>query len=142
MADAMRAASMGCMACERGEAWVNVVLTVEGGTPVTVHKGQSNKWLLACVSSSPDTTSLTAPAVVHTSSIDLGATTGDATATPMDNTNQTSTRRARVWARRRVCMARILGRYRVRCIGQTLTWIKATAHACAHDEVKQKKEPI
>jgi hypothetical protein len=96
VADAMRAASMGCKACERGEGWVNVVLTAVGGAPVAAHKGQSSKWLLAWVSSSPWATSLVTPAVVHTNSIDLGATQGDATATPMDNTNQTSTRRARV----------------------------------------------
>jgi hypothetical protein len=48
------------------------------------------------------------PALVQTSSIPWGLTTGDAIANPIDNANQTSTRRA-IWIElRRLCMQEII----------------------------------
>jgi hypothetical protein len=72
------------------------------------HSGQSMVWAEAVASPSPNATSLTAPALEHTSSITLGLTAGDAMATPSDNANHTSTRRV-IWVeRRKVCMQKIL----------------------------------
>ena len=93
MAVAMRAASMGSNAKERGEGWVNVVLNSGGGAVMEEHKGQSIVLADATLSSSPCTTSFIMPVPVHTMSIALGLTMGDAMATPIDNANHTSTRR-------------------------------------------------
>jgi hypothetical protein len=51
--------------------------------------------VLALSASSPSTTSLMLPLLVHTKSIALGCTMGDATATPTDSANHTSTKRVR-----------------------------------------------
>ena len=93
MAVAMRAASMGSNAKERGEGWVNVVLNSGGGAVMEEHKGQSIVLADATPSSSPCTTSFIEPALVQTMSIPWGLRTGEAMATPIDNANHTSTRR-------------------------------------------------
>lgn len=109
MAEAMRAASTGCITCERGEGWLKSVLIATGGAPTAAHKGQSSRWLEAeALSSSPCTTSLAAPEAEQTNSMVLGLTAGEATATPMDNTNQTSMKRAIWTVLRSVCMSEIL----------------------------------
>lgn len=72
------------------------------------HNGQSNVWLAEAPSSSPCTTSFMLPVVVQTKSMALGLTTGDAMATPTDNTHHTSTKRASRRALRKVCMTEIL----------------------------------
>lgn len=110
MAEAMRAASMGSNAWDRGEGWLKAVLMATGGgAPTAAHKGQSSRWLEAdALPSSPCTTSLAEPEAEQTSSMVLGLTAGDATATPMDNTNHTSTRRAIWTVLRSVCMRQIL----------------------------------
>ncbi len=68
------------------------------------HSGQSMVWAEAVASPSPNATSLTAPALEHTSSITLGFTAGDAMATPSDNANHTSTRRVICVERRSNCI--------------------------------------
>lgn len=62
------------------------------------HKGQSIVLPELGLSSSPCTTSFTLPELVQTKSMPCGLTMGAATATPIDNTNQTSTQRV-------MCMA-------------------------------------
>lgn len=57
------------------------------------HNGQSKPWADALASPSPKATSLTAPALEHTSSITLGLTAGDAMATLNVNANHTKTKR-------------------------------------------------
>ena len=46
-------------------------------------------------------TSFMTPPVVHTNSMDVGETHGEAMATPNDKANHTSTKRAREWACRK-----------------------------------------
>lgn len=89
----MCAAAIGCMTWAKGEGCVNAVLSAGGGALVVAHKGQSKVWLDAAASSSPCTTSFMLPVLVQTKSMLCGWTHGEATATPTDNTNHTSTRR-------------------------------------------------
>ncbi len=59
-------------------------------------------WLLAgVVPSALLVTTFMAPLPEQMSCIDWGLTSGDAIATPMDNANQTSTKRAISWALRK-----------------------------------------
>jgi len=108
VAEAMRATSTGCTACESGEGCVNAVLSAGGGALMAAHKGQSSVWLDATPSSSPCTTSFMLPVLEQTKSIALGLTTGEAIATPTDNANHTSTKRASWRALRKCCMREIL----------------------------------
>ncbi len=105
---AMCAAAMGCTAWASGEGWVNEVLDWGGGAVMDVHKGQSIVLAEAALSSSPCTTSFIMPVPVHTTSMSLGLSTGEATATPTDNANHTSTRRVSWMALRNECIAEIL----------------------------------
>jgi len=92
--DAMCAAAMGNNACERGEGCVSVVLNSGGGAMKVAHSGQSKvRASEEVLSSSPCTTSFMLPVLVHTMSMALGCTQGDAMATPTDRANHTSTRR-------------------------------------------------
>jgi hypothetical protein len=105
---AMCAAAMGCTACASGEGWVNVVLNSGGGSVIDVHKGQSIVFADPALSSSPCTTSFIMPVPVHTTSMALGLNTGEATATPIDNTNHTNMRRVMWRALRSWCMVEIM----------------------------------
>ena len=105
---AMCAAASGCITWASGEGWVNVVLNSGGGAVKDVHKGQSIVLADAALSSSPCTTSFIMPVPVHTMSIPLGLSTGEAMATPTDNANHTSTRRVSWMAWRSCCMLRIM----------------------------------
>jgi hypothetical protein len=91
-----------------GKERLMLTCAARGGAFMMTHSGQSMVWTEAVASPSPSATSLTAPALEHTSSITLGLTAGDAMATPSDNTNHTSTRRVICVERRKVCMPKIL----------------------------------
>ena len=66
-------------------------------------------WLLAGVfPSALVVTTFMAPLPEQMSCIDWGLTSGDAIATPMDNVNQTSMKRAIRLALRRCCIGRLL----------------------------------
>ena len=94
MRDAMCAATLGNKACERGEGCVSAVFNAGGGAQMVAHKGQSKVGEKERgLSSSPCTTSFILPALVHTMSIALGCTMGDAMATPTDKANHTSMKR-------------------------------------------------
>ena len=107
MRAAICAAAMGCTACASGEGWVSAVLNSGGGAVMDVHKGQSIVLAKAAPSSSPCTTSFIMPVPVHTTSVPLGLSTGDATATPTDNTNHTSTKRVIWMALRSLFMSKL-----------------------------------
>lgn len=65
--------------------------------PTAIHKAQSMVCTVdSALSASSEETIFIAPPVVHTRSMALGATRGDATATPTDITNQTSRKRAKI----------------------------------------------
>jgi len=87
---------------------IKTTTPMEGGASMMMHNGQSMVWADADASPSPNTTNLIAPALEHTNSMSLGFTTGDATATPNDKANHTSTRRARCIGRRNDDMRQIL----------------------------------
>ena len=104
---AMCAAGMGSRACASGCTSGSRVCNIGGGAPMCTHNGQSSVWLgMSCAPSSVLTTSLTAPDPRQINSTGLGWTKGDATATPIDNTNHASTRRASHRRLRRVCRGR------------------------------------
>ena len=94
MAEATCAAANGCSACAKGEGFTACWASGAGGKATDMHKGQS---MLALVGSSSSPSSLTThlmtPPLVHTMSMDLGDTSGEAMATPSDNANHTSTKR-------------------------------------------------
>ena len=101
---AMCAAGMGSRACASGCTSGSRVCDIGGGAPTCTHSGQSSVWLgMSCAPSSVLTTSLTAPEPRQINSTGLGWTKGDATATPIDNTNHANTRRASHRRLRRVC---------------------------------------
>lgn len=89
----MCAAARGCMAWAKGDGCVNEVLNAGGGALMDAHKGQSNVWLDAAVSSSLCATNFMLPVLVQTRSTPCGWTMGDAMATPTDKANHTSTKR-------------------------------------------------
>ena len=103
VAAAMRAAGIDWSARPSGNGGAMVEATGKGGgAPASMHSGQSMGMLpRSCAPSSVCTTTLTAPAAEHTSSIACGLTMGDAIATPSDSANQASTNRARncTWKR-------------------------------------------
>ena len=104
---AMCAAGMGSNACASGCTSGSRVCDIGGGAPTCTHSGQSSVWLgMSCAPSSVLTTSLTAPEPRQINSTGLGWTKGDATATPIDNTNHANTRRASHRRLRRVCRGR------------------------------------
>ena len=89
---AMRATVTGLSECANGSGGVKTA-GISGGAPDSdAHKGQSRFELLAD-ESWPSTTILTIPDVEHTKSETLGLTTGEAIATPRDNTNPINTNR-------------------------------------------------
>src|SRR3989344_5317996 len=95
---------MGGRACARGWTTGSWACDTGGGAPTCTHRGQSSVWLdISLAPSSVLTSSLMAPEPEQISSIACGLTKGDATATPMDNTNHASTRRASQRRLRMVC---------------------------------------
>ncbi len=74
------------------------------------HSGQSRVWLTVEVDFPAASMLMTfmEPEPEHTSCKLCGLTMGEAIATPSDNANHTSTKRAIRWALRRVCMAQII----------------------------------
>ena len=104
MRDAMCAATVGNKACERGEGCVSAVINAGGGAQVVAHKGQSKvDDAKVELSSSPCATNFMLPVLVHTISMALGCTIGDAMATPTDKANQISTKRMMLAVLRRYC---------------------------------------
>ena len=92
-----------------GEGCVSVVLKVGGNAVSVAHKGQSSLCPSApSDSASPNSTNCMPLALVHTNSMPFGFATGEAMATPSDNTNHTSTRRVIWQLRRMVCMLKIV----------------------------------
>ena len=72
---------------------------------MVAHKGQSKVGEAEVeLSSSPCTTNFILPVLVHTMSIALGWTMGDAMAAPTDKANHTSTKRMMFGVLRRYCM--------------------------------------
>ena len=107
--DAMCAAAVGNNAYERGEGCDSAVFNAGGGAQMLAHKGQSKIGEKEVeLSSSPCTTSFILPVLVHTMSIALGCTMGDAMATPTDKANHTSTKRMMWVVLRRYCIKNIL----------------------------------
>jgi hypothetical protein len=103
--DAMCAATEGNNACERGEGCVSVVLNAGGSAATVAHKGQSKVGEVESeLSTSPCKTSFMLPVLVHTISMALGCTKGDAMATPTDKANHTSMRRMMMDELRRYCI--------------------------------------
>lgn len=93
--DAMWAAATGCSACARGETNGNRVADDTGGGNTVAHKGQSSPVAMPSASSPwSGTTIFIPPLPEQTICIASGLTSGAATATPTNNANQTSTRRA------------------------------------------------
>jgi|GEM_PF-1798042 hypothetical protein len=106
--DAMCAATVGNKACERGEACVSVVLNAGGGAQMMTHKGQSKVGDAKVeLSSSPWWTNFMLPVLVHTMSMALGCTMGDAMARPTDKANHTSTKRMILAVLSRYCIKKI-----------------------------------
>ncbi len=89
---AMRATVTGLSECANGSGGVKIEGVYVGAPDSDAHKGQSNVELLID-ESWPSTTILTIPDVEHTKSDTLGLTTGEAIATPRDNTNPINTNR-------------------------------------------------
>ncbi len=89
---AMRATVTGLSECANGSGGVKIEGVYVGAPDSDAHKGQSNVELLVD-ESWPSTTILTIPDVEHTKSDTLGLTTGEAIATPRDNTNPINTNR-------------------------------------------------
>ena len=89
---AMRATVTGLSECANGSGGVKIEGVYVGAPDSDAHKGQSNVELLVD-ESWPSTTILTIPDVEHTKSETLGLTTGEAIATPRDNTNPINTNR-------------------------------------------------
>src|SRR4051812_40266278 len=93
---AMREGGISATTSPRGSEGAATTGATAGGAEKETHSGQSSVWPLAgAVPPSDFTTSFTAPAPEHTSSIACGLTIGDAMATPSVNANHASTRRAR-----------------------------------------------
>ncbi len=88
----MRATVTGLSECANGSGGVKIEGVYVGAPDSDAHKGQSNVELLID-ESWPSTTILTIPDVEHTKSDTLGLTTGEAIATPRDNTNPINTNR-------------------------------------------------
>ena len=104
MRDAMCAATVGNKACERGEGCVSAVFNAGGGAQMVAHKGQSKVGDAKVeLSSPPCATNFMLPVLVHTMSMTLGCTIGDAIATPNDKANQISTKRMMLAVLRRYC---------------------------------------
>ena len=108
MRDAMCAATVGNKACERGEGCVSALFNAGGGAQVVAHKGQSKvDDAKVELSSSPCATNFMLPVLVHTMSMALGCTIGDAIATPTDKANHTSTKRMILAVLSRYCIKKI-----------------------------------
>ena len=88
----MRATVTGLSECANGSGGVKIEGVYVGAPDSDAHKGQSNVELLVD-ESWPSTTILTIPDVEHIKSETLGLTTGEAIATPRDNTNPINTNR-------------------------------------------------
>jgi len=97
---------MGRKACAKTLVVSKLITTGDGGALTCTHKGQSmllEGWAVS-LDPSPELTIFMPPMAEQTIWPPCGFTKGDATETPTNNTNHTSTRRARRWALRRVCM--------------------------------------
>ena len=107
---AIWADAMGRKACARALAESKLSVAGEGGALTCAHKGQSRLLdnLTASPSASSALTIFMPPMAEHTIWLACGFTKGEATETPTNSTNHTSTRRARRWALRRVCMGSIM----------------------------------
>ena len=95
----MSAAAIGCRECANGLAWSKATERDCNGTNTGAHNGQSMlvaAWALSDeLSSAPNTTIFIPPELVQTNCVSVGFNMGDAMATPMNNANHTSTKRAK-----------------------------------------------
>jgi hypothetical protein len=94
----MSAAATGCRAYAKGLAFSRGAVQAGNTGATGEHKGQS--MLVATGESPPSWLELTIfipPELEQTIWVSVGLKMGDATATPMNKANQTSTRRARDW---------------------------------------------
>lgn len=108
--DAARAAGTLCSTWVGGRVGAADAPATGGGALVEAHSGQSSAWPLNAPlpPSSVFTSNFIAPEAEQINSMACGLTMGDAIATPMDSTNHTSTKQAKVWGRRRTCMTGIM----------------------------------
>jgi len=105
VADAICAAAMGCRACDKSEGLSKVVPRRADGSAANMHMAQSGiVWCWLSGLSSALGTNFIAPPVVHTNSMALGDTTGEAAASPIEKTNHTSMKRAIILACLSSCM--------------------------------------
>lgn len=107
---AMRASSMGVRACASGCGWLICRVAAGAGREAGRHIAQSSVCWPASTTSPfwSVTMTLIAPPSEQINSIVLGATMGDAMATPSVNANHANTRRMSVEDVRRACMFRIM----------------------------------
>lgn len=107
---AMRASSMGVRACASGCGWLICREAAGAGREAGRHIAQSSVCWPASTTSPfwSVTMSFIVPPSEQINSIVLGATMGDAMATPSVNANHANTRRMSVEDVRRACMFRIM----------------------------------
>ena len=104
----MCAAAIGCRACARGETCKEEASAVGKSATPEAHNGQS--MLAVVLASEPSSVVITIfmpPEAEQTICRSVGFTSGEAMAAPMKSANQTSTRRARILALRKLCIARL-----------------------------------
>lgn len=106
----MRASSIGVRACASGYGWVSCRVVAGAGKEAGRHIAQSSVcWPASTTSPFLSTTmSLIVPPSEQIISIVLGATRGDAMATPSVNANHAKTRRMSVEDVRKACMFDIM----------------------------------
>jgi hypothetical protein len=93
--EATSAAATGCKRCANGLTFSSPTAQESTFKTTEVHKGQSILVVnLASAPSSPEATIFMPPALEHTIWVSVGFKMGEAMATPMNNANHTSTRRA------------------------------------------------
>ncbi len=104
---ANRAAGRGCKTCDKPPGGSATGSKFCGGAIRGRQAGQSSAACKEVLTASPapssDITIFMPPMAEQTISADCGLTRGEATATPMNNANHTSTRRVSSWALRKVC---------------------------------------
>jgi len=99
VAEAIRAAAIGCRAWAKGEGLIKGFAASATGIPTVMHKAQSMVWTVdSALSASSEDTIFIVPPVVQTRSMAFGATRGEAMATLTDMTNHASTKRTMVLA--------------------------------------------
>jgi hypothetical protein len=111
-------------------AWANTLMVSklntkgDGGALTCVQRGQSivPDGLLASPKPSSKFTICMPPVAEQTIWLAWVFTNGDATETPTKSTNQTSTKRARSWALRRVCMNLIMSQVSFINLRRWLYW--------------------